>query len=182
MKIKIILLIIISSFTIYIIYNRYYEKTINITSINSLNDQENYNKFLSEYLSNTKLNYKLNIDFTNKDLEIENLLAIIQNNEGQIQSILHDSEIIILSIGNIDYKTEDLKTIINEINKLFKLIRNLNNKQVFFVSPYKIKNTTQIKELCHKYNIIFLNGSSFQNKSFLLAQLLTKKIANSWEK
>ncbi len=176
MKIKIILLILISSFIIYITYNHTYKKTINIVSINSLYEKENYNVYISSLLSKSKLNYNYNIDFTKDNMEIENLLSKIENNDKDIQAILHKADAIILSIGNIDYKNEDLKTIITELDALFKRIRLINKKQIYYVSPVIIKNTNHIKETCHKYNIIFLNGSSFRNKNNLLAQLLFKKI------
>ena len=176
MKIKILILIIISSFTLYITFNHTYKKTINIVSINSLYEKENYNGYISELLNNSKLNYNFNIDYCNENMEIENLLSKIENNDKQIQVHLHKADIIILSIGNIDYKSEDLKTILNELDSLFKSIRLINNKQIYFISPTIIRNTSQIKQICHKYNIIFLNGSSFRNKNNLLAQLIFNKI------
>ena len=81
LKTKLILLFILSSIVIYLIYNNNYENTINITSINSLSQQENYNEYLSIYINNSNVNYKLNVDFTNKELEIENVQALINNNK-----------------------------------------------------------------------------------------------------
>ena len=176
MKIKVLILIVISLFIIYVTYNSTYKKTINIVSINSLNNNENYNYYLSDLLSKSKFNYKFNIDYTNDSLEIENLISKIDNNIDNIQSNLHKADIIIISIGNNDYKDEKLNVIINELSSFFKKIRLINNKQVYFISPSIIKNTNNIKEICHKYNIIFLNGSSFKNKNYLLSQLIFKKI------
>ena len=182
MKYKLLLLLIVSSFTIYIIFNNNYHNIINITSINSLSMEENYNEYLSNYLSNSNVNYKINVDFTNKELEIENVQALLNNNTNNIQSILHNSEVIIISIGNNDKKTEDYKTIIKELEELFKSIRNVNSKQIIYVSPYTIKNTTYIKELCNKYKIIYINGSSFYKKANLLAQIIYKKIESNYNK
>ena len=180
MKNKLIILFVISCIIIFIIYNNYYENTINITSINSLSIKENYNEYLSNYISKSKVNYKLNVDYTNKEFEIENVQALINNNTNNFQSILHDSEVIIISLGNNDYITEEYKTILNELNNLFNSIRNINNKLIIYISPYSIKNTTYIKELCNKYKIIFINGSSFNNKPNLLGQIIYKKIENSY--
>ena len=180
MKLKLILLIVISSFIIYITYNHNYKKTINITSINSLYEKDNYNKYMSSLLSKSELSYNYNIDYSNDKLEIENILTKINNNEHEIQVLLHKSNAIILSLGNIDYKDEELKVIIDELNELFKKIRLINNKEIYYVSPPNFKNTTYIKEICHKYNIIFINGASFQNKPELLAQILYKKIESSY--
>ena len=139
-------------------------------------------RYLSNYINNSNINYKLNVDFTNKELEIENVQALINNNTNNIQSILHDSEVIIISLGNNDYKTEEYKTILEELNNLFNSIRNINTKEIIYISPYVLKNTTYIKEICHKYNIIFINGSSFINKPNLLAQLVYKKIDSSYKR
>lgn len=176
MKIKLIILFIFSSLLIFIIYNHNYRKTINLVSINSLYENENYNKYISDLLNKSKVKYNYNIDFTNTNMEIENLISKIDNDEKKIKNIIHEADVIILSIGNIDYKTEEMKTIINELELLFKKIRLINSKQVFYISPSIIKNTFYIKELCRKYNIIYYNGSSFRNKNNLLAQIIYKKI------
>ena len=182
LKIKILLLFIISSLIISIIYNHTYEKTVNIVSINSLYERENYNGYISELLRKSKINYNYNIDYTNENMEIENLIMKIENNDNQIQGLLHKSDVIIISIGNIDYKNEEFKTIIQELEQLFKKIRSINNKQIYYVSPSIIKNTSYIKEICHKYNIIYLNGSSFRNKYNLLAQIIFNKIDSMYSK
>ena len=176
MKTKMFILLLIPLFILYITYNSTYKKIINIVSINSLNNNENYNYYLSDLLSKSQLNYNYNIDYSNDSLEIENLVSKIDNNSDNIQSSLHKANIIILSIGNIDYKEENLNVIINELNVLFKRIRAINNKQIYYISPSIIKNTNNIKELCHKNDIIFLNGSSFKNKNVLLSQLIFRKI------
>ena len=182
MKIKIIILIITTTIIIYLTYNHTYNKIINILSINSLYNKENYNSYISDLLSKSNLNYRFNIDYTNENIEIENLQIKIDNNDNNIHTLLHKADVIIISIGNIDYKNEDLNTIINELNKLFKSIRLINNKQIYYISPSIIKNTSHIKQLCHRYNIIFLNGSSFRNKNNLLAQIIFKKIESVYNK
>ena len=182
LKIKIMLLFIIVCLIVFITYNFAYNKETNIISINSLYKTDNYNIYLSKLFTNSKINYSLNVDFSNEDLEIENLLNNIRNNENSIQTYLHNADAIILSIGNIDYKNESLNTIISELETLFKNIRLINTKQVFYISPSIIKNTTEIKSICHKYNIIYLNGSSFRNKNNLLAQIIFHKIDSLYNK
>lgn len=179
---KIILLFIVSSLIIYITYNHTYKKTINVISINSLEKEENYNLYLSELLSRSKLNYKYNIDYSNENLEIENLILKIESNDNNIQESLHKADVVLLSVGNIDYEIEDLNTIIKELNTLFKKIRLLNNKQIFYIIPSKIKNTIYIKDMCHKYNIIFINGSSLKNRGDILSQIIFKKVESTYTK
>ena len=180
MKLKYLLLLIIIITSVIIIYNHNYTKKINILSINSLNEKENYNTYLSNYLNKSNLNYNFNVDYTNDQLEIENLIALIDKNDKEFQNIIYSSDVIIISLGNIDIKTEKYNNIINELKELFKKLRYINSKEIIFISPYKIKSTTLIKELCHKYNIIFINGSSFLNKSELLAQMIYRKIEQQY--
>ena len=180
MKYKYLLLIIIITISVILIYNHNYTKKINILSINSLNEQENYNTYLSNYLNKSNLNYNFNVDYTNDKLEIENLIALINKNKNEFQNIIHESDVILLSLGNIDIKEENYKTIINELEELFKKLRLINSKEIIFISPYKVKNTTIIKDICHKYNIYFINGSSFINKSELLAQMIYRKIESQY--
>lgn len=182
MKNKYILLAILSCLIIFIIFNKCYKNEVNVLSINSLYEKENYNNYLIDLFSNTNNNYTLNIDYSNDNIQIENIIAKIDNNENNIQSKIHKSEVIILSIGNVDYKNEELNIIIRELDLLFKKIRLINNKQIIYISPSIIRNTTQIKEICHKYNITFLNGSSFRNNNQLLAELIFKKINNIYSK
>ena len=176
MKFKYIFMILISILSVYIIYNHNYNKVINILSISSVKD--NYNPTLSNYLSNSNLKFNLNIDYST-NLEIENLIGLINNNNNKIQSKINNSDIIILNIGNIDILTEDTKTIINELKELFVLLRKINSKEIIYISPNNIKNTIYIKELCKKYNILFINSSSFNNNE-QLSKTIYRKIESQY--
>ena len=182
MKYKLIILVIISSFIIYITYNCTYKKRINIVSINTLEEKENYNNYLSELLSKSDLNYNFNIDFSNYYLEIENIISKIDNNENNLHTVLKKADILILSIGNNDYLTEELNTILNETELLLKKIRLLNNKQIIYISPSNTINTIYTRYICKKYNVIFINGYSFKNYNNNLAQLIYKKIEKNYIK
>ncbi len=188
MKYKLLLLTIIATCLTYIIYTKYYHMDINITSINSFSVTNNYNEYLSNEITNNNLNYKLNVDYSSPDLEIENLIALITNNSNQIQTTIHNSEVIIISVGNIDLKTESIKTILNEYKKLFILLRKYNNKQIIILSPLTFKNINDLKELCREYNLNFINTSSYINdyssidtltpkNSYQLAKIIIKTIA-----
>ncbi len=176
MKIKYLIMIMLAILSVYIIYNNNYNKTINILSISSVKD--NYNPNLSNYLTNSSLKFNLNIDYST-NLEIENLIGLINNNKNKIQSIINNSDIIILNIGNIDILTEDTKTIINELKELFILLRKINSKEIIYISPNNIKNTIYIKELCQKYNILFINSSSFNNNE-QLSRTIYRKIESQY--
>jgi hypothetical protein len=182
MKYKLLLLTIIATLVTYYIYSKYYHMEINITSINSYAINNNYNESLSNEITNNNLNYKLNVDYSSSDLEIENLIALINNNANKIQSVIHNSEVIILSIGNIDMKTETTKVILQEYKKLFILLRKYNNKQIIILSPIAFKNISDLKELCREYNLNFINTSSYINDYSSIDALTpsnSKKIAHA---
>ncbi len=176
MKIKYLIMIMLAILSVYIIYNNNYNKTINILSISSVKD--NYNPSLSNYLTNSNLKFNINIDYST-NLEIENIIGLINNNKNKIQSIINNCDIIILNIGNIDILTEDTKTIINELKELFILLRKINSKEIIYISPNNIKNTIYIKELCQKYNILFINSSSFNNIE-QLSKTIYRKIESQY--
>ena len=161
MKKKLTILLIITIIITFIIYNKYYVYTINITSINSLSKEDNYNELLYEKIVNRLPEINYNIDFSNEDLEIENLISIVEHNTNEIQSIIHDSKVLIISIGNNDVKSEKTKVILNEYKRLFHLLRKYNNHEIIFVSPINFKNQELLKEICNNYKINYINTYSY---------------------
>jgi hypothetical protein len=191
MKYKLLILISIASLLTYLIYYRNYHYILNITSINSLANNNNYNEYLAEKIMDNSSKLKLNVDFSNENYEIENVIALLQNNEQNIQSIIHNSSVIIISLGNNDLKTENLKTIQNELTTLFKLLRKYNSKQIIFVNPLNLTNITNIKGLCHDFQITYINTLSYvkpyiinnelnQSANQFIAKVIYQKIVNAW--
>lgn len=181
MRFKILLLIFTSSLLTYLIYNHYYQNEVNIVSINSLAKDYDYNKSLSERLYNKTAKVKFNVDFSDETLEIENLIAEIQNNRNKIQTVIHNSKILILSIGNNDINNETSKTMLNEYKLLFVLLRKYSNKQIIFISPYNFKYQAELKNLANNYSLEFINYSSYCTNTFInLSQInkLTNNIVN----
>ena len=178
---KLIILFLISCLIIIFIYNKNYKKYINVLSINSLEKEDDFNPYLTSLFSKSSINYKFITDYTNKTIEIENLIAKIRDID-KLKNVIHQSNVIIISLGNIDKKTEDINTIIKEMKDLFKLLREINNQEIIYISPPSIKNTILFKEQCVKYKIKYINGSSFIHKPNLIAQLLYNDIEKSWNK
>ena len=171
MKKKIILLIIISTIITFIIYKYNYKQIINITYIDTYNNNDILLTKLNEYIPNSLIN----IDYSDNTLEIENLLSLIEHNTNNIQRILYKSKVIILSIGNNDSQ-EKTKTILNEYKQLFKLIRKYNNNEIIFISPPSFKNKTQLKEITNIYKINYINIDSYINNNKIDNNLLTNRI------
>lgn len=180
MKNKLIIIITISCLITFLIYQTNYHKTLRIMSISTLKQEENYNNYLSDKLINSNIDYKLNIDYSNPNLEIENLIAEIENNTKEIQALIHSSDIIIISIGNVDIETEKNNNITKELNKLFSLLRRYNNKEIIYISPNTFKNLTIQKELCFKYNIKFYSMYHLKNNPEYLSSILIKDIKITW--
>ena len=176
MKFKILLLFLISTLVIYYTYNRVYKKTIHVLSINNLDTKNNYNNHVSNLLSNTNINYLFNVDFCGKNLQVDNLIAEIEYNKNNIQAYIHESEVIIISINN------NIKGFEDKLEKLFSLLRKYNSKEIIYVSTYNLKNTLLLKKICNKNNIIYINGVSFHMNPSLIANIIVKKIDNSWNK
>ena len=173
MKFKLLVLLIISTLLIIIIYKRYYIYEVNITSINSLN-KDNYEELLIESLLDKIPNVNINIDYSNEDLEIENLISSIEYNTNNIQSIIHNSKVLIISIGNNDIKNEKVKVILNEYKKLFQLLRKYNNHEIIFISPNNFKYQQELKEITNTYKIIYINSNSYNNKRLLVNSIINK--------
>lgn len=178
MKFKILLLLIISSILTFIIYNCAYKQSIYITSINTLSSNYNYNKKLSEKLLNKNSNINFNVDYSDETMEIENLIAEIQNNKNKIQFVIHKTKILIISIGNNDVNNESSKTILNEYKLLFELLRKYNNKQIIFISPYNYKYQTEIKNISSNFSIDFINYSSYTVENNITEPNLNKLVNN----
>ena len=174
MKIKLLLLILIATILTILIFKNNYKYNINITSINSLSKEEDYNPLLIEKINSKLNNAFINIDFSNEDMEIENLISLIEHNTNNIQNVIHYSKVLIISIGNIDFNEEKLKTILTEYKKLFQLLRKYNNYQIIFISPNNIKCHEELKNLSNNYQIIYINKSSFSNNQLLVNNILKK--------
>ena len=179
MKKKLIILLIISTLLTYFIYHKNYKYTLNIMSINTSTRENDYNLYLNNLYKNTNINYI--IDFSDSSYEIENLVGIIENNKNNIKEKLHKSNVIILSIGNIDYKTESMSSIVKELKELFTLLRDYNNKKIIYITPTNIDNIELIRLTCKKYNIEVINGKSYKNNPKKLATTIYRIINNSYK-
>ena len=92
--------------------------------------------------------------------------------------MIYKSDLIILSIGNNDFINEDINTISKELSALLSLIRRINNKLIIYISPYNINKTTLLKEVCKKYNIVYLDSKSFNYNDKLISKYIINYISN----
>ena len=161
MKYKLFILILITTLLTIIIYKHNYHQSIKITSINTLEQDNNYNELLITKLNKVLPDAKINIDFTDETLEIENLIELIKENKNNIQNIIHESKVIILYIGNNDLSNEKVKNILNEYKRLFQLLRKYNNKQIIFISPFNFKYQSELINISNNYKLTYINSISY---------------------
>ena len=177
-KIIIILFLFLLCYTCYYIYKKTEKTTNYITSIGD---------------SISIIDNKYDITFTNKDYRIIDILNIFENNEEinnkNIYQVLKKSDIIIISIGmnDIYYKLNSntfeiytyLNNIINNYEKILKIINKKTYKQVIVLGYYNITNKQndiftyinyKLKKLTETYNYTYidLNKTFYNNKKYLI--------------
>lgn len=195
MKIKLFFLFLASIILTYLIYTTNTNEYLVVTSIydDTTTPVINYNKYLKEKLDNTI--YTTYYEYHNSNFEIENVTSNIKDNTNDIQVKLNSSSSIIIYLGNFEIEKEDTNTvsIYNDLEKLFILIRKYNHKQIIYLSPSKGYGSYLLKELCNKYNIVFINTLSLLNikkqgnisltedNYKVIANRLYKEITGAWQ-
>ena len=149
----------------------------NFDNINgySENIKNNYKNNLKNYV-----NYSTYDDYRVMDLINDinyNKELIYNNKEYKLQNLLIKANLITLSIGmndliykkNIDYDYVD--SLLDDIDKLFILIRKYNKDQIYFLSFYDVINNPnliqytnkKLESLCIKNNIKYVDISNLNN-------------------
>jgi hypothetical protein len=145
---------------------------------------------INGYSENIKNNYKNNLKnyvnySTYDDYRVMDLINDINynkelkynNKEYKLQNLLIKANLITLSIGmndliykkNIDYDYVD--SLLDDIDKLFILIRKYNKDQIYFLSFYDVINNPnlilytnkKLESLCIKNNIKYVDISNLNN-------------------
>ena len=178
MKIKVVLVLFLIVFLIFLIY------TFNIKNdifyFNVMDKKyyyDTYNVLLSKNLNNVKkyISYEQD-DYRITDL-IRNINDNIVVNDRKIQNILIKADIITLMIGNneLNYKIENIditelfeycNSLLDDINDLFMLIRKFSKEKIFFIGFYNSNEyyeelyrylNLRIKDICDNYNIVYID-------------------------
>lgn len=191
MKLKIFFLILGSSLLTYIIFTTNINNTITITSIYDKTTiiPENFNTYLKEYLNNS-IGYSY-YEYANDNLEIENVIDAINENKNNIQEKIHNSKVLIVYLGEFELQKENFKLdeLVINLNELFVSLRKLNNYQIIYISPYSMKSSYTLKDLCKSKNVDFISlGNYFKNTDLLnkssqttLAKVIKDTIFTAWK-
>jgi len=197
---KKIILLIISILSCYLIFKVTKEDKINYTAIgDSLSKSTTpyykngygYTNYLVDYLKSKKKLKNFNDDFTNKDYRITDVINKIKANEKikekTINQIIKESDIITISLGmnEIYYKINTSDTniysyiddLIKDMDNLLTLIRKQNEKQIYVLNYYNIKNNYQdifnyankkLEIICknNKVNYVDIQKEFYKNKTY----------------
>ena len=191
---KKILTLIIIALAVLLIYLGFMDKDINYLSLgdslaNGISGigvkDYGYTDYVKDYLNNKKLldNYTYFIDNDNRSIDIiKSIEDNIKIDNKTMQNALIKADIITISIGmndlfsnitfNHDFSINDLYNkfdeFSNDLNKLFKLLRDYSKEEIIFIGFYNcLKDedlneffmyiNEQTKKICNNYNIDYLD-------------------------
>lgn len=184
MKIKVILSIFLIILMVFLIYlfnvrnDNYY-----FSIMDNEYDYKTYNNMLKE---NIKLEEY--VDYFENQYRITDLIRDINDNkiidDRKIQNILIKASIITLMIGNNELDTqvnildmtelfEYCNSLLDDIDKLFNLIRKYSKEQIFFIGFYTNNEyyeeiykyiNFRVKDMCEYYSIIYIDRNDYFNK------------------
>jgi len=183
-KIILILFLFLLCIACYIIYHKTKSNKLYITSLGD-------SLATYQYINNNVKKY--NVDFTDKDMHINDLLNILKyqykkDTTSHVHQNLKKSDIVIISVGmnDIYYKlnndTKEIYTFINNIinnyEEIFKEINKYDYKQVYVLGYYNITNQNndlfnyanyKLKKIAKNYNYIYLdlNTYFYNNQQYL---------------
>ena len=194
MKIKLIILIIIVSFTSIIIYNYTQKDEITVVALGdsiSLGMTPynikgySYNNYLKEEYENK---HKLNkyYEFSECGKTVKELIYEIKENKKidingktiELQRIINEADILTINIG-MDELSEDkitkeiIKNYNNDIKELLNIIKKLNSKKVIIIGLFTIKKeellninkiNANIRDKALINNFTFIDISTILNK------------------
>ena len=198
MRKKIILTILVGSVLTFFIYKIFYHEDMNImtlgdgvgTGLTAYNVKGySYNDYLKDYYEKNSILKEYITDFSNAEETTETLILKLQNNYTlestglSITQAISKAKILTVSIGmnelshKMEIETEEIETYINNIEKIFKLLRIYNKKEIFLTSLYEtsfLNNTkvteinNRLKQLCDTYQVHFIDITNIlKNKEYI---------------
>ncbi len=198
MRKKIILTILVGSVLTFFIYKIFYHEDMNImtlgdgvgTGLTAYNVKGySYNDYLKDYYEKNSILKEYITDFSNAEETTETLILKLQNNYTlestglSITQAISKAKILTVSIGmnelshKMEIETEEIETYLNNIEKILKLLRIYNKKEIFLTSIYEtsfLNNTkvteinNRLKQLCDTYQVHFIDITNIlKNKEYI---------------
>lgn len=198
MRKKIILTILVGSVLTFFIYKIFYHEDMNImtlgdgvgTGLTAYNVKGySYNDYLKDYYEKNSILKEYITEFSNAEETTETLILKLQNNYTlestglSITQAISKAKILTVSIGmnelshKMEIETEEIETYLNNIEKIFKLLRIYNKKEIFLTSLYEtsfLNNTkvteinNRLKQLCDTYQVHYIDITDIlKNKEYI---------------
>ena len=198
MRKKIILTILVGSVLTFFIYKIFYHEDMNImtlgdgvgTGLTAYNVKGySYNDYLKDYYEKNSILKEYITDFSNAEETTETLILKLQNNYTlestglSITQAISKAKILTVSIGmnelshKMEIETEEIETYLNNIEKILKLLRIYNKKEIFLTSLCEtsfLNNTkvteinNRLKQLCDTYQVHFIDITNIlKNKEYI---------------
>ena len=198
MRKKIILTILVGSVLTFFIYKIFYHEDMNImtlgdgvgTGLTAYNVKGySYNDYLKDYYEKNSILKEYITEFSNAEETTETLILKLQNNYTlestglSITQAISKAKILTVSIGmnelshKMEIETEEIETYLNNIEKILKLLRIYNKKEIFLTSIYEtsfLNNTkvteinNRLKQLCDTYQVHFIDITDIlKNKEYI---------------
>ena len=198
MRKKIILTILVGSVLTFFIYKNFYHEDMNImtlgdgvgTGLTAYNVKGySYNDYLKDYYEKNSILKEYITEFSNAEETTETLILKLQNNYTlestglSITQAISKAKILTVSIGmnelshKMEIETEEIETYLNNIEKILKLLRIYNKKEIFLTSIYEtsfLNNTkvteinNRLKQLCDTYQVHFIDITNIlKNKEYI---------------
>lgn len=198
MRKKIILTILVGSVLTFFIYKIFYHEDMNImtlgdgvgTGLTAYNVKGySYNDYLKDYYEKNSILKEYITEFSNAEETTETLILKLQNNYTlestglSITQAISKAKILTVSIGmnelshKMEIETEEIETYLNNIEKILKLLRIYNKKEIFLTSLYEtsfLNNTkvteinNRLKQLCDTYQVHYIDITDIlKNKEYI---------------
>lgn len=198
MRKKIILTILVGSVLTFFIYKIFYHEDMNImtlgdgvgTGLTAYNVKGySYNDYLKDYYEKNSILKEYITEFSNAEETTETLILKLQNNYTldstglSITQAISKAKILTVSIGmnelshKMEIETEEIETYLNNIEKILKLLRIYNKKEIFLTSIYEtsfLNNTkvteinNRLKQLCDTYQVHYIDITDIlKNKEYI---------------
>ena len=198
MRKKIILTILVGSVLTFFIYKIFYHEDMNImtlgdgvgTGLTAYNVKGySYNDYLKDYYEKNSILKEYITEFSNAEETTETLILKLQNNYTlestglSITQAISKAKILTVSIGmnelshKMEIETKEIETYLSNIDKILKLLRIYNKKEIFLTSIYEtsfLNNTkvteinNRLKQLCDTYQVHFIDITNIlKNKEYI---------------
>jgi len=194
MKKKIILTILLGTIITFFIYKNFHHESMNLVALGddlalgetAYNVQGySYNDYLRDYFENISILEEYITEFAELEETTETFKIKLNNNftlESTgigIQQAINKAKILTLSLGMFELnhkkelKSKDIETYLKNIEKILKIIRIYNEKEIFFISLYpteKIKKekiekiNEELKKICETYQVKFIDIEDITEK------------------